>query len=105
MNHVSATSPSRATAPAASAQEDSAVLRKKAAASSRVASNAGSPKEDIAMIGAKIKTMPASPAPPVARAKVAHGSGCDMGSVWPTCSMGQGFLSRLRRRRELRVQL
>src|SRR5512133_3427354 len=83
MNHVSATSPRRATVPAASAQEDSAVLRKKAATCSRVASNAGSPKEDTAMIGAKIRTMPASPAPPVARAKVAHGSGCDMGSVWP----------------------
>jgi hypothetical protein len=38
MNHVSATSPSRATVPAASAQEDCAVLRKKAAASSWVAS-------------------------------------------------------------------
>ena len=83
MNHVSATSPSRATVPAASAQEASAVLRKKAAASPRVASNAGSPRVDIAMIGAKSRTMPASPAQPVARAKVAHGSGCDMGSVWP----------------------
>ena len=65
--------------PAASAQEASAVLRKKAETSSRVASNAGSPKDAIAMIGTKTSTMPTSPAAPVARAKVAHGSGCDMG--------------------------
>ena len=34
------------------------------------------------MIGTKIKTMPASPASPLARTNVAHRSGCDMGSVW-----------------------
>ena len=41
------------------------------------------------MIGTKSRTMPASPAPPVARAKVTHGSGCDMGSVW------RGHLARV----------
>ena len=92
MNHISATSPKRATVPAASAQEDSAVLRKKAAASSRVVSNAGSPKDDIAMIGVKTRTMPTSPAAPVARAKVAHGSGCDMSSVW--CATSQECAKR-----------
>ena len=36
------------------------------------------------MIGTKIKTMPASPASPLAvtNPNVAHRSGCDMGSVW-----------------------
>jgi len=99
MNHVSPTSPRRATVPAASAQEDSAVFRKKAAASSRVASNAGSPKEDIAMIGAKMRTIPASPAPAVARAKVAHESGCDMGSVCRAGSITIGARYRMARAR------
>src|SRR5215211_2070457 len=79
MNHVSATSPNTATVFATSAQEDSAVLRKKAATSSRVASNSGSHKVVIAMIGTKSKTMPTSPAAPVARARAAQGSVCDMG--------------------------
>jgi hypothetical protein len=73
MNDVSATNPSRATVPAASAQEDSAVLRKKAAASSRVASASGSPKEDIAMTGAKIRTM------------LAIRPRLWLGPRWPTC--------------------
>ena len=79
MNNVSVTSPRSNTASAASAQDDSALLRKKAATSSRVASNAGSPKDASAMIGTKTRTMPASPAQPVTRANVAQGSGCDMG--------------------------
>jgi hypothetical protein len=60
MTQVSARSPNRATVFATSAQEDSAVLRKKAATSSGVASKSGSPKVVIAMIGTKSKTMPAS---------------------------------------------
>jgi hypothetical protein len=43
------------------AQEDSAVLRKKAATSSGVASNPGSPKMVIALIGTKSKASPAAP--------------------------------------------
>ena len=45
------------------------MLRKKAAASSRVASNAGSPKEDIAIIGPKQD---------------------DAGEPDPACGSGQG---------------
>jgi hypothetical protein len=82
-NDVSATTPRSKTASARSAQEDSAILRKKATTCSRVASNGGSPKDASAMIGTKTRTMPTSPAAPVARAMVVHGSRCDTCSVWP----------------------